>query len=151
MHLEAGVNSRLDELQAAILGVRLARLLAEWNERRRQRGRAVRYTALAGTRPLPAAAHRRRHAWHLYVVGTPARDALAAALGAAGVGTLVHYPIPCHRQAAFAGDAVAALACPSPTAGGRHPVAADRAASRGEPPSTVVIDVVRSVAHAQAA
>ncbi len=109
VHLEAGVNSRLDELQAAILGVRLA-VLDAWNERRRVI--AERYAdGLAGTGlhlPLPTAGH----AWHLYVVGTPDRDALAARLGAAGIGTLVHYPVPCHRQAAFAGDPVAALDLP---------------------------------------
>ena len=148
IHLEPGVNSRLDDLQAAVLGVRLA-VLDEWNQRRR--AVAERYAdGLADTGlhlPPPAAGH----AWHLYVVGTPARDALAARLGAAGVGTLVHYPVPCHRQAAFAGDPVAALGLPVAdrlAAGvlslpmGPHLAAA--AVDR-------VIDAVHSAAHAQAA
>ena len=142
------MNSRLDELQAAILGVRLE-VLAVWNERRR--AVAEQYAAgLAGTGvylPPPSAGH----AWHLYVVGTPARDALAARLAAAGVGTLVHYPVPCHRQAAFAGDAVAALDLP----------VADRLAAGilslpigphlDEAAVDHVIDVFRTAAHAQAA
>ena len=148
VHLEAGVNSRLDELQAAILGVRLA-VLADWNERRRSV--AEQYAAGLADTGLYLPPRTAGHAWHLYVVGTPARDALAATLGAAGVGTLVHYPVPCHRQAAFAGDAVAALSLPvaDRLAAGilSLPIGPHLAAAAADR----VIDVLRSAAHTQAA
>lgn len=100
-HLEAGVNSRLDELQAAFLRVKLAHLPA-WNQRRR--AVADRYRAgLAGLPvALPVEPDGRRSAWHLYVVRTDRRDALAAHLAAAGIGTGIHYPTPPHRQPAYA-------------------------------------------------
>lgn len=101
VNLEKGVNSRLDPLQAAVLSVKLARL-DEWNERRRQV--AARYgEALAGSGlTLPASADWAEPVWHLYVVRTVERDALQARLTKAGIGTLIHYPIPPHRQDAYA-------------------------------------------------
>ena len=94
-HAERGVNSRLDDLQAAILRAKLPHL-ARWNERRR--GIASRYDeALSGTdvRPL-ARLSDRMHVFHLYVVEVPNRESFQARLAAAGVGTLVHYPEPIH-------------------------------------------------------
>jgi dTDP-4-amino-4,6-dideoxygalactose transaminase len=102
VHEEVGVNSRLDELQAAFLRVRLAGLEAG-NARRR--ALADRYSeGLAGCPDLvlPAAAPGVTHARHLYVVRTPRREALRAALAAADVETIVHYPVACHLQPAFA-------------------------------------------------
>ena len=102
-HEIAGVNSRLDEMQAAILRVGL-RHLEGWIDRREVL--AGRYLAgLAGVaglslprkQPYAAPAH------HLFVVRHPRRDALVAALAERGVGTLIHYPIPLHLQPAFAG------------------------------------------------
>jgi len=101
-HEIAGINSRLDEMQAAILRASLPHLEA-WTERRREL--ALRYaeelaeTALELPREEPWA----RAAWHLFVVRHRRRDALAAALRERGVGTLIHYPIPLHLQPAFAG------------------------------------------------
>jgi dTDP-4-amino-4,6-dideoxygalactose transaminase len=97
-----GVNARLDELQAAILSVKLARLEAD-NGRRRQIAAA--YDAALADLPLilPSAAPRVVHARHQYVVRTSRRDALREALTARGVGSAVHYPIPVHRQTAYAG------------------------------------------------
>jgi dTDP-4-amino-4,6-dideoxygalactose transaminase len=94
-HVERGVNSRLDEVQAAFLRVRLAGL-AEGNRRRAQI--AARYdAALEGTvvRPLerPADAE---HVVHLNVVRAPDREAFQADLQERGIGTLVHYPAPVH-------------------------------------------------------
>ncbi len=96
-----GYNSRLDPLQAAILRVKLAHL-DEWNERRR--AIAARYqSALAGCGlALPQVPEWAEPVWHLYVVQHPQRDALQQALADAGVGTLIHYPIPPHRQQAYA-------------------------------------------------
>ena len=102
-HEIAGVNSRLDEMQAAILRVGLRHLEA-WTARRA--AIAARYgagldgldgLALPRDEPYASPAH------HLYVVRHPRRDAMAAALLQRGVGTLVHYPIPLHLQPAFEG------------------------------------------------
>jgi dTDP-3-amino-3,4,6-trideoxy-alpha-D-glucose transaminase len=111
VHDEVGWNSRLDELQAALLSVKL-RYLDEHNARRARVAR--RYTEeLAGTGLLlPATAPWAAPVWHLYVVRTPHRDALRAHLDARGVETGVHYPVPPHRQPAFAGSALAEARLP---------------------------------------
>jgi dTDP-4-amino-4,6-dideoxygalactose transaminase len=96
-----GVNSRLDELQAAVLRAKLP-LLAEWNERRR-RVAATYLETLAGTGlTLPWVAPDMSPVWHLFVVRSPARDRLQRHLADRDVATLIHYPIPPHRQAAYA-------------------------------------------------
>lgn len=101
-HEMAGVNSRLDEMQAAFLRVFLARL-ADANDRRRaiaaRYGEALR--GLPGLK-LPAEANWGRHVYHLYVVRSADRDGLQTRLREAGVDSLIHYPIPCHLQPAFA-------------------------------------------------
>ncbi|WP_300974832.1 DegT/DnrJ/EryC1/StrS aminotransferase family protein [Sphingomonas sp. LHG3406-1] len=96
-----GVNSRLDPVQAAVLSVKLDRLEA-WNERRRRT--ASHYLdKLAGSGlTLPHVPHWADPAWHLFVVRSPRRDALQQSLAAAGVQTLIHYPIPPHLQGAYA-------------------------------------------------
>src|SRR5207237_2055774 len=94
-HAIEGVNSRLAEVQAAVLRTRLPHV-ARWDARRA--GIATAYTeALAGTpaRPL-AGLDGRRHVFHLYVVEAPDRDAFRAPLDAAGVATLIPYPTPVH-------------------------------------------------------
>jgi dTDP-4-amino-4,6-dideoxygalactose transaminase len=100
-HERPGINSRLDELQAAILRVGLRHLPA-WTERRRTI--AARYREGLGDAGLDLPRDRPyAHAvCHLFVVRHPRRDALAEALRARGVGTLIHYPIPLHLQPAFA-------------------------------------------------
>ena len=98
---ERGVNSRLDALQAAVLAVKLERL-DEWNDRRRAIA-AFYGEALAGTGLiLPDVPDWAEPVWHLYVVRSTDRDRLAARLADAGVQTLIHYPIPPHRQKAYA-------------------------------------------------
>lgn len=97
-----GFNSRLDELQAALLRVKLTKL-DEWNERRRQV--AAHYLwELAGQRQLmlPYVPEWAEPVWHLFVVRHAQRDALQKDLTAAGVGTMIHYPIPPHLQPAYA-------------------------------------------------
>jgi dTDP-4-amino-4,6-dideoxygalactose transaminase len=96
-----GHNSRLDELQAAFLRAKLKGLDAG-NVRRREI--AARYLdGLAGAGlELPFVPEWAEPVWHLFVVRSPARQALQAALGERGIGTLVHYPIPPHRQPAYA-------------------------------------------------
>jgi dTDP-3-amino-3,4,6-trideoxy-alpha-D-glucose transaminase len=92
-----GINSRLDEIQAALLHVKL-RHLPRWNDRRRQIAR--RYNELlAGTDLiLPDLPADQRHIFHLYVVQAQERDRLQAALLERGVETAVHYPLPAHLQ-----------------------------------------------------
>ena len=96
-----GYNSRLDPLQAAILRVKLAHL-DEWNARRS--AIAARYQqGLEGCGlTLPHVPDWAEPVWHLYVVQSLQRDALHKALADAGVGTLIHYPIPPHLQQAYA-------------------------------------------------
>jgi dTDP-3-amino-3,4,6-trideoxy-alpha-D-glucose transaminase len=112
-HVEPGVNSRLDEMQAAILRARLP-FLGAWTARRR--ALAGRYrTALPSSLQLPE--HDPGHVYHLFAIRAAWRDSLQAHLRSAGVETLIHYPVPLTRQAAFAASAPA----PAP--------AADRAAA----------------------
>jgi dTDP-4-amino-4,6-dideoxygalactose transaminase len=96
-----GYNSRLDELHAAFLQVKLARLDAE-NQRRRDV--AARYlSGLAGSGvTLPFVPDWAEPVWHLFVVRHPDRDALARRLAAEGIGTVIHYPVPPHLQPAYA-------------------------------------------------
>lgn len=96
-----GYNSRLDPLQAAILRVKLAHL-DEWNARRS--AVAARYQqGLEGCGlTLPHVPDWAEPVWHLYVVQNLQRDALHKTLADAGVGTLIHYPIPPHLQRAYA-------------------------------------------------
>jgi len=103
-----GYNSRLDPLQAAILRVKLAHL-DDWNARRK--AIAARYQAAIASEArqsiipliLPHVPDWAEPAWHLYVVQHPQRDVLIKQMGAAGIGTLIHYPIPPHLQQAYAG------------------------------------------------
>jgi len=108
-HDRQGVNSRLDELQAAFLRIKLAHLGEDVAARQ---ALAERYHAgidnphiTLPTMPAPG----EQHAWHLFVVTSQARDALQAHLRDAGVETLIHYPVPIHRQPAYAGTPWPAL------------------------------------------
>jgi len=95
-----GFNSRLDEIQAAVLRVKLA-CLPEWNARRRSTAR--RYLAALADLPLvlPEEGEGEEHVWHLFVVRSAARDRLQAHLTAHEVQTLLHYPVPPHLQDAY--------------------------------------------------
>jgi dTDP-4-amino-4,6-dideoxygalactose transaminase len=109
-----GFNSRLDPIQAAILRVKLQHL-DEWNTRR---------IAIAGQYVerleackliLPQVPDMAEHVWHLLVVRSPERDALRKSLQDAGIDCLIHYPVPPHRQQAYAGSRYAADAFPIAT------------------------------------
>ena len=103
VHRERGVNSRLDEIQAAILAAKLPHLDAH-NAMRRELAGWYR-EALAGLGvALPAEDGRGLdvfHAYHLFAVRHPERDRLRESLASRGIGTLVHYPVPVHRQPAY--------------------------------------------------
>jgi dTDP-4-amino-4,6-dideoxygalactose transaminase len=98
-HAEAGSNSRLDEMQAAILRARLP-YLRSWTERRRQIGRTYR-ELLAGARFIVPPEVDAGHVYHLFPVLSSKREQLLAHLAAAGVESLIHYPVPIPRQPAL--------------------------------------------------
>ena len=96
-----GFNSRLDPLQAAVLRVKL-KTLDSWNERRKAVARQYLDNLSNITLVLPHVPVWADPVWHLFVVRHTNRDELAMQLNSAGVGTLIHYPIPPHMQAAYA-------------------------------------------------
>ena len=99
-----GYNGRLDAIQAGILRVKLQRL-PQWNQQRRQcaelYGRLL--APLGADITPPVEPSWSRGVYHLYVVRHPQREALQAHLGAKGIGTGIHYPIPLHLQKAYTG------------------------------------------------
>lgn len=99
-----GMNSRLDPLQAAILRVKLGRLDEDVALRQAVAGRYMAGLAGLGGLRLPAIRAGAGPVWHQYVLDAgPRRDSLQAALRDAGIGTLVHYPVPVHLQPAYRG------------------------------------------------
>jgi dTDP-4-amino-4,6-dideoxygalactose transaminase len=130
-HEEAGLNSRMDELQAAFLRVKLHHL-DEWNQRRAKVAKLY-LDALksdAGNRKskisLPYVPDWSEPAWHLFVIRHPQRNELQRRLSVAGIGTLIHYPVPPHCSGTYfkahspplwgegRGEVAAALSIPSP-------------------------------------
>lgn len=100
IHKEVGWNSRLDEVQAAILNVKLT-YLEKWTEERR--ARALRYNAAFENLPFdcPFSPDSTRHVYHLYTILTERRDELRQALKVEGISSDVYYPIPLHLQEAL--------------------------------------------------
>ena len=100
-HVELGLNTRLDTLQAAILSVKLKRLDA-WNAARAKNAEAYR-TRLKGVGDLrfQEVPGDRRHVYHLFIVETAKRDELQAFMNERGVQCLIHYPVPVHMQKAY--------------------------------------------------
>jgi dTDP-4-amino-4,6-dideoxygalactose transaminase len=99
-HVLAGMNSRLDPIQAAVLSARLPRLD---EENRRRQALAARYDGHLAGLPVetPSVPPGRDHVYHLYVIELERREAVRADLAARGVGTDVHYPTPVHQQPAY--------------------------------------------------
>ncbi|MRU15682.1 DegT/DnrJ/EryC1/StrS family aminotransferase [Roseovarius sp. A21] len=108
---EAGVNSRLDPLQAAVLRVKLE-VLDDWTNRRRAIVARYAEGLTNSDLILPHVPDWAEPVWHLYVVRSSERDALRARLTGAGIETLIHYPIPPHMQEAYAGLGIAPDALP---------------------------------------
>jgi len=114
-----GFNSRLDSLQAAILGVKL-KYLDRWNEGRR---RVVqRYNELLAGLPVitPYESPDAYHVYHQYTIRIPERDRLAARLKERGIGTMIYYPVPLHRQELYAGLGYAEGSLPASEAASRE-------------------------------
>lgn len=99
-HSVVGYNGRLDEIQAAILRIKLRRL-DEYNRKRREK--AALYNSLLRDTPLvlPFEGEERKHVYHLYVVRSSRRDSLQEFLGSKGIGTGIHYKNPVHLQEAL--------------------------------------------------
>jgi dTDP-4-amino-4,6-dideoxygalactose transaminase len=104
-HAEIGGNFRLDEIQAAVLRVKLRRLAA-WNARRaeiaEEYGRLLAGAAREGKLELPVVGADRDHIYHQFVIRVPRRDAVRARLAESGIGSEVYYPVPLHLQECFA-------------------------------------------------
>jgi dTDP-4-amino-4,6-dideoxygalactose transaminase len=107
-HATLGCNSRLDELQAAVLRVKL-RYVDAWNRRRREHAR--RYNELLADSGVATPCESGGgHVYHQYTIRTPRREAVRRALAAAGIASAVYYPLPLNRQPPYrAGDAEPAL------------------------------------------
>jgi dTDP-3-amino-3,4,6-trideoxy-alpha-D-glucose transaminase len=99
-YTEVGYNSRLDEIQAAILRVQLPQL-ERWAEGRRAAGRHYEEAGLGDLVALPAPTTGAAPAWHLYVIRHDAADALSHSLSAAGIGNRAYYRVPVHLQPAM--------------------------------------------------
>jgi dTDP-4-amino-4,6-dideoxygalactose transaminase len=101
-HEEVGLNSRMDELQAAFLRVKL-RHLDEWNARRSRMADIYlsQLSTLNSQLVLPFVPSWAEPVWHLFVIRHPQRDLLQKKLTEAGIGTLIHYPVPPHRSGAY--------------------------------------------------
>jgi dTDP-4-amino-4,6-dideoxygalactose transaminase len=97
-----GLNSRLDELQAAVLRVKLRHLDA-WNAQRRNLAALYAESLCDSGVSIPVEPPGVQSVYHLYVISTPGRDALRAHLKGRGIETLVHYALPIHLQEAYAG------------------------------------------------
>lgn len=101
VHLTKGVNSRLDELQCAILRIKL-RYLDKWNEERREIAECYRENLLNSNKlVLPLVPDWAIPVWHQFVIRTEQRDIVQKRLGENKIKTLVHYPIPIHMQEAY--------------------------------------------------
>jgi dTDP-4-amino-4,6-dideoxygalactose transaminase len=103
-HPTVGFNSRLDAIQAKFL-IRKLELLDSWNK---ERAKIAKYYSdnLSGIDGLllPQTIHGANHVWHIYAIRTTLRDSLREYLEERGVSTLIHYPIPIHKQGAYAGS-----------------------------------------------
>jgi dTDP-4-amino-4,6-dideoxygalactose transaminase len=99
-HEILGWNGRLDELQAAVLKIKLP-YLDDWNDQRRQIASFYNQSLSKFELITPRESADNRHVYHLYVVRSPIREQLRAALADRNIGTGIHYPVPIHLQKAF--------------------------------------------------
>lgn len=99
-NLYQGVNSRLDEIQAAMMRVKLPYLEGE-TARRQSIAHSYRTRITNSLVKLPSVEHERAHVWHLFVISSEVREQLQQWLSEQGIQTLIHYPIPPHKQKAY--------------------------------------------------
>ena len=137
-----GWNSRLDELQAAILRVKL-RFLETDNAARRRLAQTYRAAIEETSLVLPGESTGTVHARHLYVVRSARRDALQAHLAGAGIGALVHYPVPVHLQPAYRGRLRGERALPETERAAREVLSLPMYPELAEPDLRVVAAAIR--------
>ncbi|WP_156661524.1 DegT/DnrJ/EryC1/StrS aminotransferase family protein [Mycobacterium sp. 852002-51163_SCH5372311] len=144
VHDFVGANSRLDEIQSAVLRVKLEHL-DNWNARRR--AIAQRYAQELADIPglsLPEVGPNREHVWHLYVVDHELRDQLQRHLASRGIQTLVHYPIPPHLSGAFSSLGLTKGAFPIAEKAARTHLSLPIGPHLSDENVTLVIDACRS-------
>jgi dTDP-4-amino-4,6-dideoxygalactose transaminase len=144
-----GVNSRLDEIQAAILR-RFLREVDGWNAMRQAAADRYRHLGLGEHVALPAVAPERTHIYHLYVVRTPNRDALQRRLKDAGVSSAVYYGEPLHRQPVFAHLGYETGSLPETEAAAREGLALPMFPTLAEAQQLEVVNAVSGAAIAAA-
>lgn len=105
-NLYQGVNSRLDEIQAALLRVKLSHLNTEVSRRQEIARKYRDELAKVSQIKLPVVDNEEEHVWHLFVIMTERRDELSRFMMENGVQTLIHYPVPPHKQPAYKGKIV---------------------------------------------
>lgn len=145
-----GTNSRMDEVQAAILR-RFLPQVTGWNDGRRAAAARYRELGLGELVTLPAEPAGRRHVYHLYVVRSERRDLIARGLRDAGVGAAVYYETPLHRQPVFAGLGYRAGAFPNAEQAAREGLALPMFPTLTEAQQVEVVDAVRAALVAAAA
>ena len=146
---EVGYNSRLDELQAAIL-LELRPLRRQLERRAASPWpRATRSSGWASTSSLPAVAPGARHVYHLYMVRTQDRDGLVSGLSEAGIGTAVYYSTPLHRQPVFAHLGYAEGSLPVTERCARECLALPMSPTLGEAAQREVVQTVASLSPAR--
>ncbi len=138
-----GWNSRLDELQAAVLRVKLRHLDADNAARARLAEKYDEQLANTGL-TLPTGRPEATHAYHLYVVRTARRDELQTFLKARGVGALVHYPVPVHLQPAYAGRLPGSADLPETERAAREVLSLPMYPELTEAEQQVVVEAVRA-------
>jgi dTDP-4-amino-4,6-dideoxygalactose transaminase len=153
VHGSLGLCSRLDALQAAALHAKLPHL-DDWNTRRRAVARwyeeLFRARGLAGAALVLPEPDGDAHVFHQYVVRARARDALRSHLAAAGVGTMVYYPIPLHRQPALATLGLAAGAFPAAERAAAEVLALPMYPELGREQVETVVDAIAGFYRARA-
>ena len=99
-HIYKGVNSRLDEIQAAVLDIKLNHLDSD-NNKRREISKYYRENIKNSKLILPETYEEKSHVWHIFAVRTPNRDEFQKYLTEKGIQTIIHYPTPPHKQGAY--------------------------------------------------
>lgn len=145
-----GTNSRMDEMQAAVLRCFLPRVTG-WNDGRRAAAARYRELGLGELVTLPAEPSGRRHVYHLYVVRSDRRDAIARGLRDAGIGAAVYYETPLHRQPVFAALGYRNGAFPNAERAAGDGLALPMFPTLSEGQQREVVDAVRAAVVAAAA
>lgn len=115
-HVSIGINTRLDELQAAILRVKLSHI-DEWNKKRREHSQL--YNSLLKVKTQNIVANGMSN-YHIFLIETKKRDELQEKLAEKGIGTLIHYPIPIHKQKCYKNRSFANESYPHTEHAARH-------------------------------